>query len=68
MSRAYQWLGYALVWAGRPEEAITNLEQAMREHPDFPWLVAGDRIGVQHFLRERGWIEDHESVERSCCR
>jgi 5-methylthioribose kinase len=44
---------------------MTWREQAMREHPDFPWLVAGDRIGVQHFLRQRGWIEDHESIE-SC--
>ncbi len=40
-------------------------DESMREHPDFPFLRAGDREGVEDFLRQRGWIGADETIS-SC--
>jgi 5-methylthioribose kinase len=34
--------------------------RAIREHPRFPWLWAGEPEGVERFLRSRSWIEPSE--------
>jgi 5-methylthioribose kinase len=34
----------------------------MRARPDFPWLAAGDRGGVEGFLAHRGWLTPGEPV------
>lgn len=41
---------------------MTLRDETIRANPDFPWLEADDSAGVQSFLRERGWIDKHESV------
>ena len=35
---------------------------AMRAHPEFPWLEAGDPEGVRAFLAARGWLHGSETV------
>src|SRR5262245_9841425 len=35
---------------------------AMRAHPGFPWLDAGDASGVNGFLADRGWLEPGERM------
>src|SRR5262245_23447843 len=35
---------------------------AMRAHPEFPWLGAGDPEGVRAFLAARGWLDGSEIV------
>ena len=35
---------------------------AMRAHPGFPWLEAGDPEGVRGFLAARGWLDGGETV------
>ncbi len=42
---------------------MTLRDDAMRKYPDFPWLAAGDCAGIEQFLRTRGWIEHHETIE-----
>lgn len=34
------------------------------KRPAFPWLDAEDRAGVEALLRERGWLEPGETIER----
>jgi 5-methylthioribose kinase len=35
---------------------------AMRAHPAFPWLDAGDAAGLRAFLTARGWLEPGEPM------
>jgi len=40
----------------------TLREEAMRAHPDFPWLDAGDAAGVERALASLGWLKPGERV------
>jgi len=41
---------------------MTLREAALRAHPDFPWLEASDRGGLQHFFERMGWFGPGERV------
>ena len=42
---SYAWQAEALIWAGRPEEALRAVEQAMRLNPRYPfWYLEPIRI------------------------
>ena len=62
---AYWYLGDALALAGRPEEAIDSLKEAMRWAPDdrqiFLWLLAKAKA---HFAAER-YADARDSALRS---
>ncbi|MGD9721433.1 MAG: phosphotransferase [Pirellulales bacterium] len=47
------------------EARIMARADAVREHPDFPWLSLDDPAGLEAFLKQRGWIASAESV-RGC--
>ena len=54
LSTGYYWLGGNLAWAGQPEEAIVNLEKAMRLSPKDPMThVSLHGIGMAHFVAGR---------------
>lgn len=36
-------------------------EQAIREHPAFPWLWLNEPGAIESFLRDRGWLEADET-------
>lgn len=40
-------------------------DETLAEHPDFPWLEAGDTAGIDRVLRELGWLEADERVEEA---
>ena len=44
---------------------MTLRDQAIREHPDFPWLDSSDPRGVETLMRRLGWLEPDESID-SC--
>src|SRR5262249_17326229 len=46
----------------RPRREMTVRLEAMRAHPEFPWLDGGDLPGVRAFLAARGWLESGETV------
>ncbi|MBI3837681.1 MAG: phosphotransferase [Planctomycetia bacterium] len=37
---------------------------AVREHPKFPWLSLDDPVGLESFLRDRGWLAAGEHICR----
>lgn len=41
-----------------------NRADAIREHPEFPWLSLDDPSGLESFLHKRGWITTREHVIR----
>jgi adenylate cyclase len=47
----YDALGYALLWAGRPEEAIDAYNKAMRLDPHYPAQYL-ERLGAAYFSTE----------------
>ncbi len=49
------WLGWILNYAGRPEEGITKLEQAMRLNPQYP---ANYSLGLGQGYRILGCYEE----------
>ena len=59
----YDALGYALIWAGRPKQAIEVYEKAMRLDPHYPAQYL-ERLGLAHF--NSGQFEvAAESLERA---
>ncbi len=40
----------------------TSREETMRAHPDFPWLEAGDPVGVERVLSRLGWLLPGERI------
>lgn len=41
---------------------MTHRLDAMRAHPAFPWLDAGDPSGLRAFLTARGWLDPGERM------
>lgn len=39
-----------------------NKAEAIRAHPEFPWLALDDREGLESFLRARDWLGPDERV------
>jgi len=46
-------------------DGMSLRDEFMRRHSDFPFLRAGDRDGVEDFLRQQGWIDAGETIS-SC--
>lgn len=43
-------------------EPVSLRGKALAEHPEFPWLDAGDNALMGSFLRGRGWLERGEAL------
>jgi 5-methylthioribose kinase len=43
---------------------MTNRDDMIRQHPEFPWLSLDDRRCLESFLRQRGWLAADERVSR----
>ena len=46
----------------RAGRRMTHRLDAMRAHPAFPWLDAGDPSGLRAFLTARGWLDPGERM------